>query len=45
MNEYKHETKNEKRFKGTIILSLIAVLVIVLSLEIATIVNACIGIM
>ena len=45
MNEYKHETKNEKRFKVTIILSLITVLVAILALELVVIADAVITIM
>ena len=45
MNEYKHETKNEKRFKVTIILSLITVLVAILALELVVITDAVISIM
>ena len=45
MNEYKHETKNEKRFKDTIILSLITVLVTILALELVVIADAAISIM
>ena len=45
MNEYKHETKNEKRFKVTIILSLITVLVAILALELVVIADAFIIIM
>ena len=45
MNEYKHETKNEKRFKITIILSLITVLVAILALELVVIADAAISIM
>ena len=45
MNEYKHETKNEKRFKVTIILSLITVLVAILALELIVIADAAISIM
>ena len=45
MNEYKHETKNEKRFKVTIILSLITVLVAILALELVVIADAAISIM
>ena len=45
MNEYKHETKNEKRFKVTIILSLITVLVVILALELVVISDAVISIM
>ena len=45
MNEYKHETKNEKRFKVTIILSLITVLVAILALELVVIADAVISIM
>ena len=44
MNEYKHETKNEKRFKVTIILSLITVLVAILALELVVIADAAISI-
>ena len=39
MNEYKHETENEKRFKVIIGLSSLTVLLVLLSLEIATIVS------
>ena len=45
MNEYKHETKNEKRFKVTITLSLITVLVATLALELVVIADAVISIM
>ena len=45
MNEYKHETKNEKRFKVTIILSLITALVVILALELFVIADATISIM
>ena len=45
MNGYKHETKNEKRFKVTIILSLITVLVAILALELVVIADAVISIM
>ena len=45
MNEYKHETKNEKRFKVTIILSLITVLVAILALELVVIADAVITVM
>ena len=45
MNEYKHETKNEKRFKVAIILSLITVLVAILALELVIIADAVITIM
>ena len=45
MNEYKHETKNEKRFKVTIILSLITVLVAILALELVVIADAVISIL
>ncbi len=45
MNEYKHETKNEKRFKVTMILSLITVLVAILALELVVITDAVISIM
>lgn len=45
MNEYKHETKNEKRFKVTIILSLITVLVAILALELVVIADSVISIM
>ena len=45
MNEYKHETKNEKRFKVTMILSLITVLVAILALELVVIADAVISIM
>ena len=45
MNEYKHETKNEKRFKVTIILSLITVLVAILALELVVIADAAISIL
>ena len=45
MNEYKHETKKEKRFKVTIILSLITVLVAILALELVVIADAVISIL
>ena len=45
MNEYKHETKNEKRFKVTIILSLITALVAILALELVVIADAVISIL
>ena len=45
MNEYKHETKNEKRFKATIILSLITVLVAILALELVVIADTVISIL
>ena len=45
MNEYKHETKNEKRFKVTVILSLITVLVAILALELVVITDAVISIL
>ena len=45
MNEYKHETKNEKRFKVTVILSLITVLVAILALELVVIADAAISIL
>ena len=45
MNEYKHETKNEKRFKVTIILSLITVLVAILALELVVIADSVISIL
>ena len=45
MNEYKHETKYEKRFRVTIILSLITVLVAIIALELVIIADAVITIM
>ena len=45
MNEYKHETKNEKRFKVAMILSLITTLVVILALELVVIADAAISIL
>ena len=45
MDEYKHETKNEKRFKVIMSISLITVLVAILALELVVIADAAISIL